>query len=113
MPQQRPQDAHDILGTYRRTARLLMNSEMSAAGQQRIVVSTRDRGDYLAALRGMTNDLNTWAYIAVLSALQQHTGETDYSSLHAAEQDLTSRKAFTDPDDGPVSSGLFEAADER
>ncbi|MEO8687775.1 MAG: hypothetical protein ABI611_06105 [Solirubrobacteraceae bacterium] len=84
-----------------------MNSELSAAGQQRIVVSTRNRSDYLAALRGMTNDFNMPGYIAVLSGLQQRTVETDYSSLHAAEQDLTSNKAFTDPDERPVSGGFL------
>ncbi len=106
-------EVHPFADGNGRSARLLMNSELSAAGQQRIVVSTRNRSDYLAALRGMTNDFNMPGYIAVLSGLQQRTVETDYSSLHAAEQDLTSNKAFTDPDERPVSGGFFEAADER
>jgi prophage maintenance system killer protein len=105
-------EVHPFADGNGRTARLLMNSELSAAGQQRIVVSTRDRGDYMAALRGMTNDLNTVGYIAVLSGLQQRTGGTDYSSLQASEQDLTSKKAFTDPDERQVFSGFVEVADE-
>jgi prophage maintenance system killer protein len=106
-------EVHPFADGNGRTSRLLMNSELSAAGQQRIVVSTRDRGDYLAGLRGMTNDLNVSSYIAVLRALQQRTGETDHSSLQAAEQDLASKKAFTDPDAGQVFGGLFEAAGDR
>lgn len=106
-------EVHPFADGNGRTARLLMNAELSAAGQQRIVVSTRDRDSYLAALRGMTNDLNVPGYIGVLSALQQRTEETDYSSLQAAEQNLTSKKAFTDPDEGQEFGGLFEVADER
>jgi len=104
-------EVHPFADGNGRTARLLMNSELSAAGGQRIVVRTRDRGDYLAALRGMTNDLNVPGYTAVLGALQQRTRATDYSSLHAAEQDLTDKGAFTDPDREPVFGGLLEAAD--
>jgi hypothetical protein len=103
-------EVHPFADGNGRTARLLMNSELSAAGDQRIVVSTRDRGDYLAALRGMTNDLNVSSYIAVLTELQQRTGETDYSTLRAAEDDLGREKAFTDPDAGEVTGGLFERA---
>jgi Fic family protein len=103
-------EVHPFADGNGRTARLLMNSELSAAGQQRIVVSTRDRGDYLAALRGMTNDLNVSSYIAVLHGLQQRTGITDYSSLDAAERDLASKKAFEDPDAGTHVGGLLDVA---
>jgi len=106
-------EVHPFADGNGRTARLLMNSELSAAGQQRIVVSTRDRGDYLAGLRGMTNDLNVSSYIAVLSGLQRRTHETDYSSLQAADQDLARKKAFTDPDEDRVFGRLFEAAGDR
>jgi len=106
-------EVHPFADGNGRTARLLMNSELSAAGQQRIVVSTRDRGDYLAALRGMTNDLNVSSYIAVLRGLQQRTGMTDYSSLEAAERDLASKKAFEDPDAGTHVGGLLDVAGEH
>jgi Fic family protein len=103
-------EVHPFADGNGRTARLLMNSELSAGGQQRIVVSIRDRGDYLAALRGMTNDLNVSSYIAVLRGLQQRTGITDYSSLDAAERDLASKKAFDDPDAGMHVGGLLDVA---
>lgn len=77
-----------------------MNSELSAAGRQRIVVMTRDRNDYLSALRGMTNDLNIPAYLALLTRLQRRTGEVDFSSSAAAEEGLRAGGALTDPDEG-------------
>jgi len=104
-------EVHPFADGNGRVARLLMNSELSAAGQQRVIVSTRDRGNYLAALRGMTNDVNTPGYLSVLGALQHRTNETDFSSLSGAEQDLSSEKAFTDPEEGPAFGGLFEVAD--
>lgn len=93
-------EVHPFADGNGRTARLLMNAELSAAGQQRIIVTTHDRGDYLAALRGMTNRLNIPAYLTVLTELQRRTAEIDFSSLAAAEQALRLRGALTDPDEG-------------
>jgi hypothetical protein len=96
-------EVHPFADGNGRVARLLTNSEMTAAGEQRIVVLTRDRDDYLAALRGMTNHGHADAYTAVLAELQRRTRLTDYSSLPAARQDLDAQGAFDEPDDrGPV-----------
>jgi Fic family protein len=103
-------EVHPFADGNGRTARLLMNSELSAAGQQRIIVSTRDRSDYLAALRGMTNDLNVASFIAVLSGLQRRTAATDFTSLRRAEQDLAARRAFTEPDEGQGIADIPEDA---
>jgi Fic/DOC family protein len=95
-------EVHPFADGNGRMARLLMNSELTVVGQQRIVVRTRDRGDYLAALRGMTVNANVKAYVAVLAELQRVSGLTDYSSLAAAERDLQAARAFADADDAGV-----------
>jgi hypothetical protein len=87
-------EVHPFADGNGRMARLLMNSELSAAGEQRIVVTTSDRGDYLAAMRGMTNVGNADGYTAILAELQRRTHDTDYSSLKAARGDLQARGAF-------------------
>jgi Fic/DOC family len=92
-------EVHPFADGNGRMARLLMNSELSAAGEQRIVVTTSDRGDYLAAMRGMTNVGNADGYVAVLAELQRRTHDTDYSSLEAAEGDLEARGAFRESDE--------------
>jgi hypothetical protein len=76
-----------------------MNSELTASEQQRIIVTTRDRDDYLAALRGMSNHQNMTAYVTVLAELQRRTVSIDFSTLAAAERELKQGRAFTDPDE--------------
>lgn len=101
-------EVHPFTDGNGRMARLLMNAELSAAGQQRIIVTTSERGDYLAALRGMTNTGNAEAYTAVLAALQRRTHDTDYASLDAAERDLRARGAFREPDEsGEILAGAL------
>lgn len=74
-----------------------MNSELTAAGQQRIVVSIAARDDYLGGLRAMTHNRRAETLARVLAVLQRDTGAIDYSSLGRAERDLTARNAFTYP----------------
>lgn len=106
-------EVHPFADGNGRTARLLMNSELSAAGLQRIIVTTRNRGDYLAALRGMTNQLNIPAYITMLATLQQSTASIPFLVLDAAEAALRDVRAFTDPDEdadaAPFSALVSEA----
>jgi fido (protein-threonine AMPylation protein) len=104
-------EVHPFADGNGRTARVLMNSELTAAGQQRIIVTTHDRGDYLASLRGMSNSLNMPAYVTVLAALQRRTADIDFSTLASAERDLNERRAFTDPDeDRSALTPMFGAA---
>jgi hypothetical protein len=91
-------EVHPFADGNGRTARLLMNAELSIVGQQRIIVTTRDRGDYLAGLRGASVNENFSSYITVLSGLQASTSSTDYSQLGAAGENLQSKRAFTDAD---------------
>ena len=104
-------EVHPFADGNGRAARLLMNSELTAAGQQRTIITTRDRGDYLAALRGMSSNLNMPAYVMVLTELQRRTANVDFSTLASAERDLQQQGAFTDPDERrDILTSLFGAA---
>lgn len=89
-----------------------MNAELTAAGQQRIIVPTALRGDYLSGLRAMTHNAFADTYITVLSALQRYTADVDFSSRQAAELDLLRRRAFDELSQEPrVLSRVLGQAD--
>jgi hypothetical protein len=81
-----------------------MNSELTAASQQRIIVPTAARDGYLYALRGMTHNANAASLVAVMRALQQTSYEVDFSDRRAAELDLRRRGAL---DETVPQPGMF------
>lgn len=94
-------EVHPFSDGNGRAARVLMNSELTAADQQRVIVPTASREDHLYALRGMTHNSNAASLVAVLRALQQTSHDVDFSSRREAELDLRRRQAFADPSAQP------------
>ena len=80
-----------------RVSRILMNTELVAAGQARIVVPSVYRLEYLSGLRAMTANARPDALIAVLSFAQRWTARIDWSSVAAARVDLERTNALLDP----------------
>ncbi len=77
-----------------RIARILMNSELTAAGLERIIVTTRTRSDYLGALRAMSYQGWSRTLESILADIQRQTVALDFSSLKVAEQQLDDAKAY-------------------
>ena len=80
-----------------RVARLMVNAELSVAGQVRIVIPTVYRNNYLAALGGVSNRAGQGqSLIAVLEFAQRWTQTVDWSTFEAARQVLEHCNAFMD-----------------
>lgn len=77
-----------------RVARIMMNTELVAADQARIIIPPVFRNNYLSALRAMTANTNPDALIAVLSFAQRWTAQSDWSSIEAANADLERTNAL-------------------
>jgi Fic family protein len=79
-----------------RIARIMMNAELVAAGEVRIIIPIVYRGNYLSALRGATHNGNYRALIRMLSFARKYTARIDFTDRVTAEADLERTHAFLD-----------------
>jgi len=87
-------EVHPFADGNGRVARALANAELSAAGEQRVIIPTVLRDDYLQALRALSRDAHGAALIRVVDRAQQWSHEVDWSSVSAARVDLDRTNAL-------------------
>lgn len=80
-----------------RLARAFMNAELVSAGQQRILIPSVYREDYLTALRTLTRQDHAPPLIATLDFAQRYTAAIDWTTYDRAEAMLRATNAFEDP----------------
>jgi fido (protein-threonine AMPylation protein) len=90
-------EVHPFADGNGRTGRLMMNAELVAAGQARIVIPIIFRNNYLAALKSLTNNSQPDPLIRVLDFAQHYTSLIDWSDHKTAERTLRETHAFEDP----------------
>jgi hypothetical protein len=96
-------EVHPFTDGNGRVARVLMNAELSAAGEQRIVIPIVYRDNYLQGLRALSRNGNPQPLIRVLDFAQAYAAAIEWSDLRAAERILAETNALLTP----------EAAEER
>lgn len=79
-------------------ARIMMNAELVAGGQERIIVSTGYRIDYMGALKAVSQSGRTSPFIRVLNRAQQYTHAINWNDLDTARTMLEQTGAF---EEGP------------
>lgn len=89
-------EVHPFADGNGRMARLMMNAELIAAGEQRIIIPTIYRNNYLSALKALSNRNSAEPLIRTLDFAQRFARAVDWKDFHRAEADLKTANAFLD-----------------
>lgn len=81
-----------------RIARIMMNAELVAQGERRIIIPTIFRSNYLRALKALTHNRRTDPLIRSLDFAQRYTAAIDFTSYERAIAMLTRTHAFMEFD---------------
>ena len=96
-------EIHPFADGNGRAARIMMNAELVAAGENRIVVPTVYRNNYLMALKALSQNGNTGALVRTLDFAQRYTAAVDFSELDRARFILHRTHAFADPNEADAA----------
>lgn len=92
-------EVHPFADGNGRIARVMMNAELVAGGEERIVIPTVFHGTCVAALRMLSRTGRAEPLLRVLDHAQRWTIAVDWSSLNVAERELAGCNAFLDSDE--------------
>ena len=87
-------EVHPFVDGNGRVARAMMNAELVAGDQERIIIPTAYRTDYLGALKAISQNRRTDPVIRMLDLAQRYTHSIDWSSLDDAYRTLEETDAF-------------------
>jgi hypothetical protein len=82
-----------------RIARIMMNAELVAGGEHRIIIPSIYRNNYMMGLRGMSSNRHAEGLIASLDFAQRYTAAIDFSDLERARVELSATNAFRDSEE--------------
>ena len=89
-------EVHPFVDGNGRVARIMMNAELVAAEERRIIVPTVFRSNYLTGLKALSHNAVTRTLIRSLDFLQRYTLAIDFSTLVGAQAQLEATNAFRD-----------------
>jgi hypothetical protein len=96
-------EVHPFADGNGRVARLMMNAELVAAGESRIIVPTVYRNNYLMALKALSQNGITGAILRTLDFAQRYTAAIDFAELDRARFILGRTHAFADPNEADAA----------
>ena len=88
-----------------RVARIMMNAELVAAGEHRIIIPSVYRNNYMMGLRGMSTNGHAPGLIASLDFAQRYTAAIDYTDLDTRAR-LTTITLSAKPTKKPPGSSV-------
>ena len=87
-------EVHPFADGNGRIARIAMNAELAAGGEERIVIATVYRGNYIAAQRALTHNGVATPLIRTLDYAQRWTAAVDWRSVQGTARELAACNAF-------------------
>ena len=96
-------EVHPFADGNGRVARVMMNAELVAAGESRIIVPTVYRNNYLMALKALSQNGITGALVRTLDFAQRYTAAVDFADVEKARAILERTHAFDDPNEADAA----------
>jgi fido (protein-threonine AMPylation protein) len=90
-------EVHPFADGNGRAARVMMNGELVAASEARIIIPTVFRTEYLSSLKAITHNRRSEPLVSVLDFAWRYTHQLDFASLETARAQLTATNAFDPP----------------
>jgi Fic family protein len=90
-------EVHPFSDGNGRVGRIMMNAELVSADEQRILVPTVYRNNYLQALRALSHNGLPNPLVRVLDFAQKYTKAVSWDNYDQALETLTKTYAFLDP----------------
>ena len=90
-------EVHPFADGNGRIARIMMNAELVAAGEERIIIPTIFRSNYLQALKAHSLSRHPAPLVRTLDFAQKWVAAIPWSDLKRSQEALTRTNAFMDP----------------
>lgn len=95
-------EVHPFADGNGRISRVMMNAELVAQSEERIIIPTAFRTDYLGALKAISRNGHTEPIIRMLDYAQRYTHSIDWSTLERARLMLDETNAFAEGEDAKL-----------
>lgn len=90
-------EVHPFADGNGRIARIMMNAELVSAGEERIIIPTVFRGNYLSSLKAISHNAQPQAIVRTLDFAQKWVMAVAWGELEATRQILAGLNAFVEP----------------
>lgn len=105
-------EVHPFTDGNGRIARIMMNAELVAGKEQRIIVPTVYRNNYLMALKALTHNQQPHALIRTLDFAQRYTAKVEWTDKNISQRILEATHAFVDPTEADAQGIRLQLPDD-
>ena len=92
-------EVHPFADGNGRLARVMMNADLVAGGQTRVIIPSVYRNEYIGSLKRLTHYGDPAAFLRVMAYAQDFVSRIAFSDLDTAQRTLAACDAFHDPAD--------------